>query len=309
MVDEIVARKSWSKFKKQFYLQIQVIPWIIWLIIFAYLPMYGIILAFKEYQFGSGIIGSPWVGLQQFKMFFISTDFYIVMRNTLAISFLKLLFGFPAPILFALFLNEIAGKRYKKFVQSVSYLPYFISWVVVAGIVFQFLSLQDGVINQLLLNLKIIDEPIMFMGEPKYFWSILVITEIWKNVGWNSIIYIAAISGIDQSMYEAATMDGAGRFKKVIHITLPSIIPTMVILLIFQVGGVLNANFDQVFMMQTPLVTDVGEILDTYVYKVGIATARYSYATAVGLFKSIVGFILIILTNWITKKISDNGIW
>jgi len=309
MAGETIKRNSWRTFKKQIYLQIQVIPWIVWLIVFMYFPMYGVILAFKEFQLGSGIFGSPWVGLSQFSMFLDSPEFVQIMRNTLAISLLKLMFGFPAPILFALLLNELAGARFKKWVQTVSYLPYFISWVIVSGMVFQFLSLQDGVINPLLQALGFIREPIMFMGESKYFWAILVVTEIWKSVGWGSIIYIAAISSIDQTMYEAAMVDGASRLKRMLHITLPSIAPTIVILLIFAVSGVLNANFDQVYLMQTPLVTDVGEIIDTYVYKSGILTARYSFATAVDLFKSVIGFVLIISANWVSKKISDNGIW
>lgn len=299
----------WKEFKKQKYLQIMVIPWVIWLIIFAYLPMYGIIIAFKEFQIGMGILGSPWVGFTQFKMFFNNPEFFNIMKNTLGISILKLVLGFPAPIILALLLNELTHEKFKKLVQSVSYLPHFISWVIMAGILTRILSGEGGVINELLLAIGLLQEPVTFLGEPEYFWGILVLSDIWKGVGWGSIIYLAAISNIDQGMYEAAAIDGAKRFQRILHITLPSIAPTIVILLIFSVSGILNAGFDQIYLLQNPLVLDVGEVLDTYVYKIGISQARYSYSTAVGLFKSIVGFVLILMTNWLAKKVSEQGIF
>lgn len=300
---------KWRKFKEQKFLQAMVIPWVIWLIIFAYIPMYGIIIAFKEFDVTKGILNSPWVGLMQFKMFFNSPDFWNIMRNTLGISLLKLVFGFPAPIVFALLLNELSSDRYKKTIQSISYLPHFISWVVVAGMLIRILSTEGGLINDLLILLGIIKEPVNFLGEQRYFWGILLISDIWKGVGWGSIIYLAAISNIDQEMYESAIVDGASRLKRIIHITLPSIAPTIVVLLIFSLSGILNANFDQIYLLQNPLILEVSEVIDTYVFKTGISQGRFSYSTAAGLFKSVISVILIIITNILSKKISGHGIW
>lgn len=302
-------KKTLKDLNKQKYLQLMVVPWVLWLLVFCYIPMYGIIIAFKDFQIGTGIMGSPWVGLKHFQMFFNNPEFLNIMKNTLCISFGKLIIGFPAPIILALLLNELTNLKFKKFVQSVSYLPHFISWVILAGIITRMLSSEGGFINDILMFIGLIEEPIMFLGYEKYFWGILISTNIWKGVGWGSIIYLAAISNVNQSMYEAAAIDGASRLQRVLKITLPSIAPTIVILLIFSISGILNAGFDQVYLLQNPLVLGVGEILDTYVYKVGLTQARYSYSTAVGLFKSIIGFILIMSTNWVAKKVSNSGIF
>lgn len=302
-------KQTFKKFKKQKYLQMMVLPWIVWLIIFNYIPMYGIIIAFKNFQLGTGIMGSSWVGFSHFQMFFNNPDFFNIMKNTLGISLGKLLIGFPAPIILALLLNELRSARFKKIVQSVSYLPHFISWVILSGMITRMLSSEGGYVNDLLVGIGLMKTPMMFLGKEAFFWPILILTDIWKGIGWGSIIYLAAISNINQNMYEAAAIDGANRLQRIMKITLPSIAPTIVILLIFSMSGILNAGFDQVYLLQNPLVLDVGEILDTYVYKVGIMQGRYSYSTAVGLFKSVVGFILIITTNWTAKKVSKQGIF
>lgn len=299
----------WKTFKKQKYLQIMILPWIVWLIVFHYIPMYGVVIAFQEYSPLKGIAGSPWVGFDQFRAFFQNPEFWNLMRNTLGISLWKLFWGFPMPILFALLLNELTSGRFKRFVQTLSYLPHFISWVVVAGILHGLLSLDVGLVNRLLTAVGLLQEPIMFLGDSRFYWVILIVSDIWKELGWGAIIYLAAIAGVDQAMYEAAEIDGASRWRKMFHITLPSIAPTIVILLIFNISGILNSSFDQLYLLQNPMVLDVGEVIDTYVYKTGLTQGRFSYSTAVGLFKSLIGFVLIVLVNRIAKKINGSGIW
>lgn len=280
-----------------------VIPWVVWLIIFCYIPMYGIVIAFKEFRFEQGIFGSEWVGLKQFQEFFTNPAFGNIMKNTLGISLYKLLVCMPAPLIFALLLNEMRLNRYKRVVQTVSYLPHFVSWVILSGIVINFTALE-GPLNNCLMALNLIDEPVLFLGEPQYFWHILVISDMWTGIGWGSIIYIAAIGSIDPCLYESAVIDGAGRFQQMLHVTLPCIVPTIIVVLIFSLGGILNTNFDQIYLLRNPHNLDVAEVIDTHVFTSGVSQGRYSYATAVGLFKSVIGFILIMLSNWFAKKIS-----
>ena len=300
-------RRSFSglarKFGKQKYLQAMVLPWILWLVVFCYIPMYGIVIAFQEYRIETGMFHSQWVGLKQFQEFFTNPSFWSILYNTLGISLYKLVVCMPAPLIFALLLNELPFQRFKKFAQSVSYLPHFVSWVILAGIVINFTSLE-GPLNKLLVSLHLVKESVMFLGEAKYFWNILVLSDMWTGIGWGSIIYIAAIASIDPALYESAMMDGANRFQKIWYITLPGIVPTIIVVLIFSLGGILNSNFDQIYMLRNPLNIDAGEVIDTHVYTAGIAQARYSYATAVGLFKSVIGFLLILLSNWFAKLIS-----
>lgn len=297
-----------SRFKKQIWLQAMVIPGIIFTIIFCYIPMFGVIIAFKEYNFTDGILGSPWVGFKQFKDFLTAPNLGNVLYNTIGISFLKSVVGFPIPIIFALLLNELNNMRFKKMVQSISYLPHFISYVVIAGFVGKIFA-SNGVINDALMALKIIKEPILFLGEKNYFWGILAGTSIWKGMGYGSILYLAAITGVDQSMYESATLDGAGKLQKVISITLPSITPIIVIQLIFMVNGILNAGFDDILLLQNSMVMERAEVLDTYTYKMGLQNGRYSYATAVGLLTSVVRIALVLGTNWISKKTTEQSMW
>lgn len=286
------------------------LPGLLYLIIFHYIPMFGIIISFKEYQPFMGVEGiftSEWVGLKHFQKFFNSYYFWDILGNTLAISLLKFIFGFPAPIIFALLLNEVRNKKFMKTVQTISYLPHFLSWVVVSGLLVTLLSTDNGLIN--IIREAMGKESIMFLGDPKYFRQVLVISDIWKGIGWGSIVYLAAISGVDQEMYEAAYIDGANRWRRIWHITLPSISHIVVIMLIFSVGGLLNAGFEQIFLLYSPAVYSVEDIIDTFVYREGLQSNNYSYATAVGLFKSLVSMFLLLLTNFIAKRLDQEGIW
>lgn len=303
-VKKTLGKRMWEH--KELYLLL--LPVVVLVFIFAYMPMYGIMMAFKDFNVRLGVWDSPWVGMENFQALFRSPSFLEVLRNTVLISFYRLLFGFPAPILFAIFLNEIIHTKFKKMVQTISYLPHFMSWVVLGGIFTQLFSADRGIINYLIQLFG--HEPIMFLSDDRYFRSIVIITGIWQSVGWSSVLYLASIAGIDQQLYEAARIDGANRFHMMRYITLPSLYPVITILFILQVGGILNAGFDQIFNLYSPMVYDVGDILDTYVYRRGIAEGSdYSFTTAVGLFKNVIGFFLVIVTNKITKKISDNGIW
>ncbi|WP_244935499.1 ABC transporter permease [Paenibacillus glycanilyticus] len=295
------------KFMAQRYLQAMALVGIAWMIIFSYVPLYGLIIAFKEYDITRSISKSPWVGLAQFKEFLTDDSLPYVLKNTLAMSALKLLIGFPIPILFALFVNELRSLRYKKIVQTISYLPHFLSWVILGGILTTWLS-DVGIINDLLMALHIIKEPISYLAEPGYFWTIIVSSDIWKELGWNAIIYLAAIASVSPDLYEAATMDGASRFQKMFLITLPMIKGTIAILFILAVSGILSSNFDQVFILKNQLNESASNVIDTYVYQVGISEGRYSYSTAVGLFKSIIAFLLLLSANYVTKKLNDTSL-
>ncbi|AEE96518.1 ABC transporter permease [Mahella australiensis] len=303
---------KWSRFLKQLDLQSMIWPGLIVLIIFAYIPMYGVLIAFKDYNILDssfiGILRAPWAGLKYFKEFFNSPDIVNVLTNTVAINIIGLIIGFPAPIIFALLLNEIANDKFKKFTQTVSYLPYFISWVIYGGLIINMLA-PDGVVNGVLQRLGVIEDPVLFMGEPKYFWFIAVITGITKGLGWNAIIYLAAIAGVDPELYEAAIVDGAGRFKRMWYITLPSISGTIVILLILAISGMLGSNFDQIWMLQNPLNVSRSEVIDTYTYKMGLGSMRFSYATAVGLFRSAISVILLVTANYISKKLTEQSLF
>ncbi|WP_337099876.1 ABC transporter permease [Paenibacillus sp. YIM B09110] len=299
----------WYRLITQFELQSMVWPALIFLFVFAYIPMYGILIAFKDYDMFLGVTGSPWVGLDHFKEFFTDPNFMQVMRNTLAINGLNLLIGFPAPIIFALLLNEISSQKFKRFVQTISYLPHFVSWVVFGGLIITILSPSNGILNFLLLKLGVLSEPINFLGVADNFWIILVAGEVLKGLGWGAIIYIAAISGVDQEMYEAATIDGAGRLQKMWYVTIPSIMGTVVIMLIFAISAILNTGFEQILVLQNPLNLDTSETIDTYVYKTGMQQMRYSYSTAVGVAKSIVAVLLLLGANYVSKKITDKGLF
>ena len=270
--------------------------------------MYGVTLAFKDFKITEGILGSPWAGLKYFRQVFSDPYFYKTIRNTIVISLYKLLFGFPAPIVFALLINELVGHRYKRIVQTVSYLPHFMSWVVVGGILSSLLSL-DGPINSNPAPLGM--DKIMFMGNKSVFRGVLVATDIWKGFGWGSILYLAAIAGVDQEMYEASRIDGANKFQNAWYITIPSILPVICINLILSLSGILNAGFDQIFNMYSAVVYEVADIIDTYVYRLGLANMQYSLSTAVGLFKSVVGLIFILAVNSIIRRLGgrENSLW
>lgn len=297
----------WLQIKRHKLIYLFILPCVIFLLVFNYYPMYGALLAFKSFNYNLGILGSPWVGFKNFEEFMRSPDFWIVMKNTIIISGLKIIFGFPAPILLALLLNEVKAKRFKKAVQTMSYLPNFVSWVVVVSLMTVIFTPYGGVVNNIRKLMGL--ESVFFMGEKAFFYPMVVLSDIWKGAGWGSIIYLSALAGVSQELYEAATVDGAGHLKCTWHITLPSIKGTIGIMFIFAVGGILNANFDQVLLLQQPANNQISEILDTFVLKTGLAYGRFEYATAIGLFKSVFAFGLMALTNAISKKFMDVGIW
>ncbi|MDR0401353.1 MAG: ABC transporter permease subunit [Treponema sp.] len=301
------------RLQEEKYLQIMALAGLAWMLIFNYAPMYGILVGFKrnyritQALFSQEFLQSPWAamaGFQHFITFFRDPEFVDIMMNTLGLSILRLLFGFPAPIIFALLLNEIRIRRLKRVVQTISYLPHFLSWVVLGGILTTWLS-ETGFFNQILMSLGLINEGVTYLAYPQYFWHIVVISQIWKELGWGAIIYLAAIAGIDQELYEAAQIDGAGRLRRMWSITLPSIKGTVTVLFILAVGGLLNSNFDQIFVLWNPLNAPRSTVLDIYVYTVAMRGMRFSYATAIGLFKSVFAFILLYIANKITKRIND----
>lgn len=300
-------RNLWKEYKKCKYLFLMLLPLLVYYGIFEYGPLYGIQIAFKDYRIREGIIGSPWVGMKHFVyMFTASQDFFRILKNTVILSFYHIIFGFPAPILLALLFNEIRLKTFKRIAQTISYLPHFLSWVVLSGLLVTILSPNTGIVNYLLSLLGF--EPIYFLGSPSTFRFTLVVSSIWKEAGWGTIIYLAALSGIDPHLYEAAVMDGAGRWKQTLHITLPSIMSVIAIMFIFRIGNILNAGFDQVLNLYNPAVYSVADILDTYVYRVGITQLQYSFTTAVGLFKNVIAFILVLSTNYLVKKSGQEGL-
>lgn len=295
---------------------ILVLPVVLWMLIFNYIPMLGLVISFKEYNPYLGpleaFVKSPWVGLANFREAFTDKYFLSSLWNTIYYSILNLVIGFPIPIIFAILLNEITRTRFKKFVQTVSYLPHFISWVFVISFIHELLAVDNGLINEILLRLNLTEKAIPFLATPSYVPSIMVVSQVWKTFGWNSIIYIAAITNIDPTMYEAAIIDGANRFDKIRYITLPSIKPTIVIMLIFAIGGMISPNFglfEQMYLLSNSMIQDATEIVDTYTYKMGIVLSRYSYATAVGLFRSIVAVILLTGANFSSKKLTGESLF
>ena len=290
---------------KEYY--IMLIPGLLFFLVFCYGPMYGLVIAFQDYYPLKGVSQSEWVGFKHFQKLFTDPFFLSVLKNTLIISFYKILICFPAPIILCLALNEIKNVKFKKFAQSVSYLPHFISWVVVSGIIVEFLSPSRGPINIILQELGI--EPVFFVAEPKYFRGVLVLSDLWKSIGWGSIVYLAAVTGVDPTLYEAAEMDGAGRIKKIIHVTLPALVPIITVMFIMESGKVLNDSFEQVYNFLTPSTHEVGDVISTFVYRMGIQKMQYSFTTAVDLFKNVVSFILVMLTNYIARKTNDYALW
>lgn len=294
--------------KKQKILIIMSSIFIVYVFIFNYLPIWGWLMAFQEYKPGLGISKSQWVGLKQFKLLFTDNNFINVMRNTLGISALNIIFGYLTAIILAIFLNEVKNIGFKRIVQTISYLPHFVSWVVAANIVMWALSTDNGIINTILLKLHLIKDPILFLGLPQYFWGIITASNVWKEVGWNAIIYLAAMTAIDPSLYEAASIDGAGRIKRILHITIPGIWPTVRILLIMQCGWILNTGFEQILLLQNPITFKTSDVLDTFTLRYGISMGRYSFAAAAGIFKSVISIILLLTANGISKKVSGEGI-
>ncbi|MCT1401954.1 protein lplB [Paenibacillus sp. LC231] len=298
----------WATFKEQKVLYGMSLPFIVIVFIFSYLPVWGWLMAFQNYKPGKGIFEQKWVGLDHFAALFADDKFYLVLRNTLAMSFMGLIVGFTIPILFAVLLNELRGSVFKRTVQTISYLPHFVSWVVVAGIVTKMLSTDGGAVNQLLMWLGFIDQPIQFMAQGNLFWYIVTGSDIWKEMGWSAIIYLAAISGIDQEQFEAAKVDGASRLRQIWHITLPSIAPTIAILMIMSIGHLISIGFEKQFLLGNPLVVDYSQVLDLYALNYGLGMGRFSFGTAIGMFNSIVSILLLLLANGVFKKFTKQSI-
>jgi putative aldouronate transport system permease protein len=283
------------------------VPVVMYLIVFKYAPMAGEIIAFKNYRLADGLWGSPWVGLEQFEKLFSSRDFFIVLKNTLLLNLYTLLFGFPAPIILALMLNEVRVEWYKRTLQNLLYIPHFISWIVLGSIIYALLSPSTGILNYVLKGIGI--EPIYFMAD-KVWWVIsFIVSNIWKEAGFGTILYLAAMASIDPTLYEAAKMDGAGKIRQIWHVTLPGIRSTIAILLILQVGKMMDVGFEHVYALSNPTVISVSEVISTYVYKHGIVNLQYSYTTALGLFQSVLALILMVSVNRIIKALGERGLW
>ncbi|MFU1794034.1 ABC transporter permease [Paenibacillus azoreducens] len=303
------GKSFWFRLVRQLDLQLMVIPAMILILIFSYLPMYGVLMAFQDYDIFQGFLHSPWVGFKHFQMFFEAPEFWTVMRNTFVISSLRLLIGFPAPILLALILNEVVHMRFKRVIQTVSYLPHFLSWVIVSGFVASMLATDNGSLNMLLQKLHLVNEPVNFLSIPEYFWAILIGTGVWKEIGFSAIVYLAAIAGINPEIYEAASIDGASRLKKMWYITLPGISGVITIFMILAVGDILSAGFEDILLLaKNPVLQDVSDVIDTYVYRVGIRNSLFSYAAAVGLFKSVISVILLTAANMVARKLG-RSLW
>lgn len=284
------------------------LPFVVWIIIFKYIPLWGWTMAFQQYIPGKGFFQQEWVGLKYFIIMFQDKYFYLVLRNTLAMSILSLIFGFTLPIVLAILLNEIINQTFKRIVQTISYLPHFVSWVIVASLFNKMLSIDDGVVNNILMALRIVDQPVQFMAKPNYFWGIVTFADVWKEIGWNSIIFLAAIAGISPDLYESAMVDGAGRFKRIWHITLPGILPTVMVILIMSIGNLINIGFEKQFLMRNSLVRDYSDVLDLYILDYGISAGRWAFGTAAGMFKSMVSIILVFTANAISRKAVGVGV-
>lgn len=283
------------------------IPGLVYYVLFHYIPMVGVTIAFKDYNIFGGMFRSEWVGLRHFRELFASEAFHTVFRNSIVISAYKIVFNFPIPIVLAILLNEIRFMAFKRTVQTVIYLPYFLSWVVIAGLVINFLSPSTGVVNLLIQSFG--GEPVNFLAEPAYFRIILVLSDLWHGMGWNTIIFLAALTGVDPQLYEAARMDGAGRFQQIRHVTLPGIRSTIVVLLLMKIGHIMDNGFEQIFLLSNPMVYEVGDVFETFVYRMGLVETRYDFSTAVGLFKSTVGLILLLLANTLARRLGERGIF
>lgn len=276
-------------------------------VIFHYLPMYGVQIAFKNYIAAKGIIGSPWVGFEQFKRFFNSYQFWPLIKNTLMLSVSQLVFGFPVPIILAILLNQMRHQRFKGFVQTVTYCPHFISIIVMTGMLYIFLSPRNGLVN---LAIKALGkETVFFLGDPQWFRPIFILSGIWQNAGWNAIIYIAALAAISPDLYEAAQIDGANKFQVVRHIDIPGILPTAIMMFILEIGKIMNIGFQKAYLMQNGLNISASEIIPTYIYKIGLINAQFSYSAAIGLFNNVINIILLVSVNKIAQRTSEHSLW
>ncbi|MBD2862886.1 sugar ABC transporter permease [Paenibacillus sp. IB182363] len=289
------------------YLYLLALPGLLYFIIFKYVPIGGLIIAFQDYSPYFGILKSEWVGLEHFERFFSNDDFGMLLRNTMMISLMNIVFFFPLPILLSLMLNELRSMAYKRIVQTVVYIPHFLSWVLISGLTYLMLSQSEGLINKVIHEFG--GERIGFLTDPDMFWGLLTVQVMWKEAGWGTIIFLAAIAGVDPQLYEAAVVDGAGRFRKMWHITLPAIRNVIVILFILRLGSVMDVGFEQVYLMMNGAVSNVADVFDTYVYRNGVQQGQFSYSTAIGLFKSIVGIVLVVAANKLAKRFGEEGVY
>lgn len=303
----VIRKKSlWKRILMHRHIYVLLLPTLLYYLIFKYAPMFGNIIAFQDYSITKGILRSPFVGFENFINFLQNYKFWELLRNTLSINLLDLAFGFTSPILLAILLNEVRVTWFKKSVQTITYIPHFISTVIVSSLILTFVS-SDGMVNA--LRVLFGAERISFMTEPKYFQPIFIIAQIWQNIGWNSIIFIAAISSIDAELYEAATIDGAGRFKQAIHITLPGISETIMILLIMRIGQMLTLGYERIILLYNPSIYETADVISSYVYRYGLLQGNYSYSAAVGLFNSVINFTLLMIANKVSNKVKGSGLW
>ncbi|TVX96278.1 ABC transporter permease [Cohnella terricola] len=302
------GRTQWvSQVRRNYDLYLLLIPGLVFLAIFKYTPIYGLVIAFQDFNIFKGIDGSEWAGLKQFERLFSSDDFVRVMTNTLLISLYKIVILFPIPIAIAIFLNEVGKMWFKRTIQTIIYLPHFLSWVIIAGLFINIMSPSTGIVNNIIEFFG--GEPINFFMDNNYFRSVVVATAGWKEAGWNAIIFIAAIAGLDPELYEASKLDGASRIQQIFTITLPGIASTIVLMFILRIGNVLEAGTEQILLLYNPTVYETGDVIGTYIYRMGLTSMEYSFSTAVGLFESVIGFFLVIGGNWMAKRVTGKGIW
>jgi putative aldouronate transport system permease protein len=299
--------RLWVRILQYKYLYLLALPGILYFLIFKFLPMWGLLIAFKDYNPYSGFWGSEWTGMKQFNDLFADHNFYLMLRNTVTINIFGLVFMFPVPIILAVMLNEVRHEAFKRFNQSIVYMPHFLSWVVVASMTFFVLSTDVGIVNKLITESG--RESVSFLSNPNYFWGLMTAQNMWKEAGWGTIIFLAAMAGVDPQRYEAAVMDGASRWRQIWHITLPAIRPTIIILLILRLGQMVDVGFEQVLLMQNPLVMSVAEVFDTYAYTQGILRGQISAGITVGMFKGVVGLVLVLSSNYIVKRMGHEGIY
>lgn len=304
-MDKVKGKHS---LREQLALQSMVLPAVLVLFVFAYIPMYGVVIAFKDFNISDGIWESPWVGMKYFEQFLVDPSLWKVLRNTMVLNVFGTLVCFPTPIILAVLISELKSKTFKKVAQTVSYLPYFLSWVIFAGLVLEMLR-PTGVISDICITVGIFKEPVNFMAHGSWFYAIYISANLIKGLGYGSIIYVAALSGVDQEIYEAATVDGCSRIQRIWYVSLPSIMGTVVIMLILQIGSILNTGIEQVLMFQNSLNLSFSETLDTYVYKIGISQGRMSYSTAVNLLKSIVSVVLLVIANWTSARVTEKSLF
>jgi len=297
-----------KSFRNHWQLWVMLLPAALYVLIFCYVPMYGIQLAFRDYNFAKGFTGGSFVGLKYFKQYFSSSMFLTTLRNTFSLSLTSILLNFPAPIILAMIINQIRSRKWRKVVQTTVYIPYFISVVVLVSMLRILLANNSGVIGNLLKSMGLVSQGTNIMGSASTFTSVFVLSGVWRNMGWNSIIYLAALSSVDTQLYDSCKVDGANRWQTMIHIDFPTIVPTVVILLILSMGSILDVGFDKVYLMQNSLNLQISQVISTYVYSVGIQSSQFSFATAVGLFNNIVNFIFLMLTNFISKRVSGTGL-